>query len=62
MQTTLGSGVGDAQLEHPPWVAGKPVPQGARVAILPVAYQRGGTQEALFEPNEEGLSPRCSSR
>lgn len=54
MQTTLGSGVGDATLEHPPWVAGKDVPPGARVAVLPVAYQRGGTQEALFEPREAG--------
>ncbi|MBC7895575.1 MAG: hypothetical protein H7066_09180 [Cytophagaceae bacterium] len=54
MQTTLGSGVGDATLEHPPWVAGKEVAPTARVAALPVAYQRGVTQEPIFEPSETG--------
>lgn len=56
MQTTLGSGVGDATLEHPPWVAGKEVPATARVAVLPVVYQRGVTQAPLFEPSEAGAA------
>jgi hypothetical protein len=43
---TLGSGVGDAYLEHPPYYAGVPM-EGVRgdsspIAHLAVAYQRAG--------------------
>jgi hypothetical protein len=49
--STLGSGVGDRVLEHPPFYAGAAVTAaGASIGHLPVAYQRGATQEALFEP------------
>ena len=48
---TLGSGVGDALLEHPPYYAGRRVaPDSARVAHWPVAYQRGGMQAPTFDP------------
>lgn len=50
--STLGSGVGDRYLERPPFYAGRtpaPPPSGA-VGFLPVAYQRGASQPALFDP------------
>ena len=48
---TLGSGVGDRRLERPPYYAGATVtPGAARVARLPVAYQRGAAQSPIFEP------------
>ncbi|HSM59947.1 MAG TPA: hypothetical protein VK849_04075, partial [Longimicrobiales bacterium] len=54
--STLGSGVGDAFLEHPPYYAGaEPAPAAAsRVGHLPVAYQRGASQAALFDPSLDG--------
>lgn len=52
---TLGSGVGDTFLEHPPYYAGKPVGiDSARVGHLPVVYQRGASQSPIFDPS---LSP-----
>lgn len=51
---TFRSGVGDAFLEHPPWYAGAPVVAGgseSRIRHLPVAYQRGATQPAMFDPS-----------
>ena len=47
---TIGSGVGDRYLEHPPWYAGSGVPPGAAVRHLPVSYQRGGSQPEPFDP------------
>jgi hypothetical protein len=48
---TLGSGVGDALLEHPPYYAGRPVAaDSTRVAHWPLAYQAGGTQSPSFDP------------
>ena len=47
---TVGSGVGDRYLEHPPWYAGSGVPPGAAVRHLPVSYQRGGSQPEPFDP------------
>ena len=38
---TFGSGVGDRQLEHPPWYAGRAATEDMRIARLPIAYQRG---------------------
>lgn len=55
---TLGSGVGDALLEHPPYYAGsRPTAEEAgamRIGHLPVAYQRGASQAAIFDPAEAG--------
>lgn len=55
---TLGSGVGDAFLSHPPYYAGKGTPGGeagsGRAGHLPVAYQRGASQASIFDPSLDG--------
>ncbi len=50
--STLGSGVGDTFLEHPPFYAGPPPAAGGSTAFafLPVSYQRGASQAEIFEP------------
>jgi hypothetical protein len=55
--STLGSGVGDAYLERPPFYAGAAVPTAGRIGHLGIAYQRGATQEAMLEPANESGSP-----
>jgi hypothetical protein len=55
--STIGSGVGDAYLERPPFYAGAPVATVGRIGHLGIAYQRGATQETMFEPANEGGSP-----
>jgi hypothetical protein len=56
--STFGSGIGDRQLEHPPYyagtVAGVEVP---RLVRYPVVYQRGASQAAVFDPSGEPESP-----
>lgn len=51
---TLGSGVGDAYLEHPPYYAGRPPSPAAGVPSvvghLPIVYQRGAAQAPVFDP------------
>lgn len=50
---THGSGVGDTYLEHPPFYAGRSLEsldRAAPVGYLPVAYQRGASQPAIFDP------------
>jgi len=49
---TLGSGVGDALLEHPPYFAGaRPSPdETVSLGHLPIAYQRGASQAPIFDP------------
>ena len=56
--STFGSGVGDRQLEHPPWYAGRTVSAaGTRIARLPIQYQRGASQSPAFDPaNEPGTA------
>lgn len=55
---TLNSGVGDRLLEHPPYAAGNGRLSGSdRIAHLPIAYQRGGSQEAFFDPEGEPGTP-----
>jgi hypothetical protein len=55
---TLGSGVGDRLLEHPPFYAGTAGPAGpegvVRTGHLPVAYQRGASQAPIFDPSLSG--------
>lgn len=51
--STIGSGVGDAYLERPPFYAGAPVTTEGRIAHLGIGYQRGAMQEAIFEPADE---------
>ncbi len=49
--STLGSGVGDALLERPPYYAGVAAASDTSpIGHLPIRYQRGATQEAMFEP------------
>ena len=58
---TFGSGVGDRQLERPPYYAGSGIPSSALpIARLPIAYQRGAGQPAMFEP--EGGSGSAIAR
>lgn len=47
---TFRSGVGDAFLEHPPYYAGTGVSPAAATGHLPVVYQRGAAQPAIFDP------------
>ncbi len=49
--STLGSGVGDALLERPPYYASAgAIVDTVPIGHLPIVYQRGATQEAMFEP------------
>jgi hypothetical protein len=50
---TFGSGVGDRQLEHPPWYAGSVSAIAAPVARFPIAWQGGASQPASFDPSGE---------
>lgn len=56
---TLGSGVGDRHLEHPPWYAGQGTTADG-VRHLPIAYQRGGSQPETFDPGAAAGSPVAS--
>jgi hypothetical protein len=50
--STFRSGVGDRQLEHPPYYAGQAVTalQSPTIVALPVAFQRGASQSEVFDP------------
>lgn len=51
--STLGSGVGDTLVEHPPFYAGADVETldpSPRLGFFPVVYQRGASQPSLFDP------------
>ena len=58
---TLGSGVGDRMLEHPPYYAGAAAnaaaPAGSRIGRLPIGYQRGASQPPMFDPTTDAGSP-----
>lgn len=51
---TFGSGVGDALVERPPYYAGSRMQEVARdsggIGHLPIAFQPGATQAAIFDP------------
>jgi len=53
---TFRSGVGDAYLEHPPYYAGQSretaAPDTTRIGHLPIAFQRGAAQPAIFDPRD----------
>jgi len=57
---TFRSGVGDRQLEHPPYYTGQlatamqPAP---RIVPMLVQYQRGASQAAMFDPADGGGTP-----
>lgn len=58
--STLGSGVGDRFIEHPPFYAGAEAERGsanepsgaspAAIGYLPVTYQQGASQPSIFDP------------
>lgn len=51
--STFRSGVGDRQLEHPPYYAGQTlasVQPAPTIIALPVAFQRGASQSEIFDP------------
>jgi hypothetical protein len=56
---TFRSGIGDSFPDTPPYRAGAAIaaPAGARVAVLPIAYQRGASQADLFDPSSAPASP-----
>ncbi len=58
---TLGSGVGDRLLEHPPYyaeaAAEAAASAGSRIGRLPIAYQRGAAQAERFDPRGDAGSP-----
>ena len=55
---TFGSGVGDRQLEHPPYYAGSVSETAATtIARFPITWQRGASQPASFDPSGEPGSP-----
>lgn len=57
---TFRSGVGDRQLEHPPYAAGRVLPADARIGHLPVAFQRDAAQHAMFDPRAEADAPAAA--
>lgn len=58
---TYQSGVAPASLDRPPFYAGAPVAAGERrIAHLPIRYQRGAEQAALFEPAGGPGSPAAA--
>jgi hypothetical protein len=55
---TFNSGVGDKMLVHPPWFAGRNDPVSSpAIGHFPIAYQRGATQEVIFEPEGGASTP-----
>jgi len=58
---TFRSGVGDAYLEHPPYYAGQSreitARDTTRIGHLPIAFQRGASQPAIFDPRDGTGSP-----
>ncbi|HEU0077499.1 MAG TPA: hypothetical protein VFQ76_07600, partial [Longimicrobiaceae bacterium] len=50
--------MGERLLEHPPYAAGEGRLSGSgRIAHVPIAYQRGASQEAFFDPEGEVGTP-----
>lgn len=59
--STLNNGVGDRQLEHPPYYAGKELAaERPTVARFPVAFQRGASQDAQFDPSAASGTPAAA--
>lgn len=58
---TFKSGVGDTFLEHPPYYGGRAMSTVARdssaIGYLPVAFQRGASQPAIFDPRTGAGTP-----
>lgn len=55
---TFRSGVGDSFPDRPPYRAGAALTNtDGRIAILPIAYQRGASQSDIFDPSSAPTSP-----
>ena len=58
---TLNSGVGDAFPEHPPYYAGVTrtalAADASRFGYLPIVFQQGASQSAIFDPSAAPGSP-----
>jgi len=59
--STFRSGVGDAFPEHAPYYAGngRMLPE-ARIAHVPVSFQRGASQSEIFDPRSSSESPAAA--
>ena len=61
---TLNSGVGDAFPVHPPYYAGAPhtavAGDTSRIGYLPIAFQRGASQSAIFDPQSAPGTPTAA--
>jgi hypothetical protein len=59
--STFNSGVGDAFPDHPPYYSGSSPAAIARdttpIGHLPVTYQRGAAQPAMFDPTDGASTP-----
>ena len=54
---TVGSGVGERMLDEPPYYAGRLLPVAERaIGVMPIGYQRGAAQPAIFEPQGDAGS------
>jgi len=58
---TLGSGVGDRFVDHPPYYAGISIAtlnrDGSAIGHLPIAFQRGASQPPMFDPRSGQGTP-----
>lgn len=61
---TFRSGVGDAFPEHPPYYAGVPRQavgaDASRIGHLPIVFQRGASQGAMFDPSSGPGTPTAA--
>lgn len=61
---TFRSGVGDAHLERAPWYAGASATavraNSSPIAYLPIEFQSGANQPAVFDPSTSAGSPTAS--
>lgn len=53
---TVGSGVGDAVLTRPPFMAGRLPAADAVIAHAPIAYQAGAVNPGSFDPEEAAVA------
>ena len=57
---TINSGVGERFLDEPPYRAGGSVAPTANIMRLPIAYQQGAEQSAIFDPSGKPGSPMAA--
>lgn len=56
--STLNSGVADRFFEHAPYYTGiRPPLDAGRIVHVPITYQRGGSQSAMFDPESSEGKP-----